>query len=95
MIARATLLLLLLVSGVAAVACGGSSSETPPPLPPHPLNEPYRVREAIHARSSEADAPAALPAERPDPIGPSSTSSSAPSTWGSSVPEPLPELAPR
>jgi hypothetical protein len=94
MTARACLFWLSLsVASSAAVGCGGSSSETPPPLPPHPLNEPYRVRGAIIASESEAAKAEAPEEERP--LAPNAGPANGRSTWGTSMPEALPELAPR
>lgn len=74
-----------------ATACGGSSSETPPPLPPLPLNEPYRVRGVVEPRVATTDADDSE--EEKD--APSPAKPSGPTTWGSSAPEPLPELSPK
>lgn len=78
-----------------AVGCGGSASETPFPLPPHPLNDPYRVPatresappppEPVGVPEGEEGEESALPTPAGTPVAP---------TWGGTV-APLPEAQPR
>ena len=62
------------------------------PLPPHPLNEPYRVGSAVQPKPETEQTPVE---PLPGPAATGAKGGPASGTWGSSAPEPLPELSPK
>lgn len=61
-------------------------------MPPLPLNEPYRARGAVEPRAEAANEDVE---NEPAPAAPRIEAPPGSATWGSSAPEPLPELSPK